>query len=93
VVRCFISWPTVSYPPTGRTHEDAQFLSNTACLCPGTKLILPEYAFGGLQLVPMLIYVVLNLSTVLVINNDFKKPMDLNLESIVAIYCRLVALI
>jgi len=53
-VRCYNSWPTVSYPPTGRTREDAEFLSNIAFLCPGTKLVLPGYELGGLQLVPML---------------------------------------
>ena len=56
--RCYMPWPTVSFPPTGRTHEDAEFLSNTAFLCPGTKLVLPEYELGGLQLiVNIIIYV------------------------------------
>jgi hypothetical protein len=49
-----MSWPTVRYLPTGRTHEDAEFLSNSAFLCPGTKLVLPEYELGGLLLIPML---------------------------------------
>jgi len=88
-----MSWPTISYPSTGRTREDAEFLSIIAFLFPRTKLVLPKYELGGLQLVPILNCVVLNLSSFLGINNDYKKRVDLNHERIVAIYCRRVALI
>jgi hypothetical protein len=50
MVRCYVLWPTISYPP----YESAELLSNIAFLCPGTKLVLPEYELGGLQLVPLL---------------------------------------
>jgi len=44
-----------------------------------------------LQLVPLLN--VVNLSSSLGINSGHKKPLDFNHERIVAIYCKLVALI
>jgi hypothetical protein len=93
LVRCYVSWPTINYPSTRRAYEDAEFLSNIAFLYPGTKLVLPQYELGGLQLVPLFNCIVLNLSSFLGINNDYKKPVDLHHERIVAIYCRRVAFI
>jgi hypothetical protein len=66
---------------------------NTACLCPGTNLVLPEYKLGELQLFPVLNVPCANFFfSVLGINNDVKRPVDLNYETIVAI-CGSIALI